>query len=71
MALKFSKDIVSKIAPSRIFNAGCLDIHNLAPIILPQFISSATLIEGDGGVGTVKIFYFNDGKFFVVYICDS
>ncbi|KAM0948495.1 putative START-like domain superfamily, Bet v I type allergen [Dioscorea sansibarensis] len=68
MALKFSKDIVSEIAPARLFNAGCLDIHNVVPVILPQFFSSASVIEGDGGVGTVKIFHFNDGKFSMVYI---
>ncbi|KAJ0980622.1 hypothetical protein J5N97_008877 [Dioscorea zingiberensis] len=61
MALKFSEDLVSKNAPERLFKAGCVDIHNVVPTVLPQIFSGASLLEGDGGVGTVKIFNFHDG----------
>ncbi|EFJ08551.1 hypothetical protein SELMODRAFT_18100, partial [Selaginella moellendorffii] len=30
------------------------DVHNLLPKIVPDFIKSYELVEGDGGVGTIR-----------------
>ncbi|XP_058083250.1 major strawberry allergen Fra a 1.08-like [Magnolia sinica] len=56
----FSFEFPSPVAPARIFKASVLDIHNLAPKIMPEVVSSACLLQGDGGVGSVKHFKFTD-----------
>ncbi|XXG84344.1 hypothetical protein AAC387_Pa10g1879 [Persea americana] len=54
----FSFEFTSPVAPSRMFKASVLDACNLAPKILPEVISSAALVHGDGGVGSVKQYKF-------------
>ncbi|XP_058076552.1 pathogenesis-related protein 1-like [Magnolia sinica] len=56
----FSFELVCSVTPARMFKASVLDLHNLAPKIMPQVVSGAGLIEGDGGVGSVKQFKFTD-----------
>ncbi|MQL99079.1 hypothetical protein Taro_031796 [Colocasia esculenta] len=56
----FTEEFTSKVAPSKLFQAGAVDSHNLIPKLMPEAVSSATLLVGDGGVGTVKLFKFTD-----------
>lgn len=51
----------SPITVERLWKSLICDSHNLMPKILPQIISSIDLLEGDGGVGTIKKFNFTDG----------
>ena len=44
----------SEVEARRIWNALVKDSHNLLPKIFPDFFSSVTLLQGDGGVGTIK-----------------
>nr|QBC17556.1 pathogenesis-related protein family 10-3.1 [Pinus monticola] len=44
----------SEVEARRIWNALVKDSHNLLPKIFPDFFSSATVLQGDGGVGTIK-----------------
>ncbi|KAG0481006.1 hypothetical protein HPP92_011574 [Vanilla planifolia] len=60
VAGSFTRESTSTIPLERIWKAGILDAHNLIPKLLPNFISSVDLVEGDGGVGTIKRFNFTD-----------
>ena len=63
----FSFEFTSPVAPSRMFKASVLDACNLAPKILPEVISSAALVHGDGGVGSVKQYKFTSGLNLTVF----
>nr|CAD1830155.1 unnamed protein product [Ananas comosus var. bracteatus] len=52
-------DIESPVAAPRLFRAALLDWHNLAPKFAPEIVVSATVIEGNGGVGSVRQFNFS------------
>ncbi|KAF9607699.1 hypothetical protein IFM89_038239 [Coptis chinensis] len=61
MALSgFTLEISSPVAARILFNAGVVDGHNLGPKIMPQVIVSTEILEGDGGVGTIKQNNFTD-----------
>ncbi|KAJ8627932.1 hypothetical protein MRB53_021239 [Persea americana] len=49
-----SNEILSPVAPSRIWKAIAKDSHNLMPKLMPDIISSIVLLEGNGGVGTIR-----------------
>ncbi|RWR75045.1 major pollen allergen Bet v 1-F/I [Cinnamomum micranthum f. kanehirae] len=49
-----SNEIKSPIAPGRLWKAMVKDSHNLMPKLLPDIISSIVILEGDGGVGTIR-----------------
>ncbi|XP_058099990.1 pathogenesis-related protein 1-like [Magnolia sinica] len=55
-----SHHMVSPLPPARLWKAIAKDPHNLMPKIMPQIISSIVVLEGDGGVGTVKQANFTD-----------
>ncbi|KAL2469579.1 MLP-like protein [Abeliophyllum distichum] len=42
-----------------------LDADNLIPKIMPQAIKSVEILEGDGGVETVKLITFGEGSQFM------
>lgn len=50
----------SPITVERLWKALISDAHNFMPKVLPQVISSIDLLEGDGGVGTIKKFNFTE-----------
>ncbi|XP_062105033.1 major allergen Pru ar 1-like [Humulus lupulus] len=54
----------SAIAPARLFKAFFLDADNLIPKVAPQAIQSVEILEGDGGVGTIKKITFGQGSQF-------
>ncbi|KAL0918531.1 hypothetical protein M5K25_010543 [Dendrobium thyrsiflorum] len=56
----FTFEEVSTVGIDRLWKAGIVDAHNLLPKLLPDFISKVELLEGDGGVGTVKKFHFSE-----------
>nr|ABK22883.1 unknown [Picea sitchensis] len=43
-----------EVEARRLWNAMVKDGHNLFPKIFPEFFSSVTFLQGDGGVGTIK-----------------
>ena len=65
MGLGYTEEIVTKVAPARIFEAGAIDMHNLAPKILPDMVAGCKILEGDGGAGTIKQIDFTEGIEFV------
>lgn len=48
-----SEDL-SEVEARRLWNALVKDGHNLLPKVFPEFFSSVTFLQGDGGVGTIK-----------------
>eukprot|EP00253_Pinus_taeda_P013540 PITA_13540 len=48
-----SEDL-TEVEARRLWNALVKDSHNLLPKIFPDFFSSITFLQGDGGVGTIK-----------------
>ena len=57
VAGSYSIETESPVEVKRLWNA-TLDTHNLLPKIAPEIISSITLLQGDGGVGTIRQLYF-------------
>ncbi|KAF9606311.1 hypothetical protein IFM89_024979 [Coptis chinensis] len=61
MALSgFTVEFTSPVSATKLFNAGIIDGHNLGPKLMPQVIESIAILEGDGGVGTIKQANFTD-----------
>jgi len=62
--IAYDIEITSSIPPAKMFKAFVLDADTLIPKILPQAIKSVEILEGDGGVGTVKLITFGEGSQF-------
>ena len=50
----FSDEVTTSISPARMWKASVLDSHNLLPKIVPQYIASIDVVEGNGGPGSTK-----------------
>ncbi|XP_044484298.1 major allergen Pru ar 1-like [Mangifera indica] len=62
--LHHNSETTTAVAPSRMFQAFILDSHNLLPKLAPQSFKNIELIEGDGGVGSIKLINFPDGSYY-------
>ncbi|KAI3469329.1 hypothetical protein Pfo_025992 [Paulownia fortunei] len=62
--ITYDQEVTSSIPPARLFKAFILDADNLIPKVLPQAFKSFEILEGDGGVGTVKLITFGEGSQF-------
>ncbi|XP_047086525.1 pathogenesis-related protein 1-like [Lolium rigidum] len=51
-------EIESPVAAHRLFRAGVMDWHTLAPKLAPQIVDSAHPVEGEGSIGSVRQFNF-------------
>ncbi|RWR76674.1 major pollen allergen Bet v 1-F/I [Cinnamomum micranthum f. kanehirae] len=49
-----SNEVMSQVAPERLWKAIVKDSPNLMPKLLPELVSSIVILEGDGGVGTIR-----------------
>ncbi|KAM0962647.1 hypothetical protein ACFX14_021770 [Malus domestica] len=58
----YETEYVFVIPPARLYNALVLDADNLIPKIAPQAIKTTEILEGDGGVGTIKKIGFGEGS---------
>nr|AAF12811.1 putative intracellular pathogenesis-related protein [Picea glauca] len=45
---------VCQVEARKLWNPMAKDSHNLLPKVLPEIFASVTLLQGDGGVGTIK-----------------
>ncbi|KAK9059120.1 hypothetical protein SSX86_021739 [Deinandra increscens subsp. villosa] len=52
-------EIASQYPAERVFKV-YNDFHNIAPKVIPQVLKSIETLEGDGGVGTIRLFTFGD-----------
>ena len=62
VAITYDIEIPSPIPAAKIFKAVVLDADTLIPKIMPQAIKNVEILEGDGGVGTVKVIHFGEGS---------
>ncbi|CAL8080344.1 unnamed protein product [Prunus armeniaca] len=58
----YADESTSVIPPPRLFKALVLEADTLIPKIAPQSVKSAEIVEGDGGVGTIKKISFGEGS---------
>ncbi|PRQ38105.1 putative START-like domain, Bet v I type allergen [Rosa chinensis] len=63
----YESEFTSVIPPARLFKAFVLDADNLIPKIAPQAVKSAEILEGDGGVGTIKKINLGEGSEYSYY----
>ncbi|XP_042047396.1 major strawberry allergen Fra a 1-2-like [Salvia splendens] len=61
---KISQEFASPVAPARAFRALILESNTLLPKLLPQFIKSVELLQGDGGVGSIEQVNFTETSHF-------
>ncbi|KAK2975065.1 hypothetical protein RJ640_022068 [Escallonia rubra] len=54
-------EVASSISAAKMFKAFVLDGDNLIPKILPAAIKGVEIVEGDGGVGSIKLITFGEG----------
>ncbi|THU57862.1 hypothetical protein C4D60_Mb03t08050 [Musa balbisiana] len=52
-------EIEFSVHASRIFKAAVLDWHSLAPKVVPEFVVSGVVLEGEGGAGSVRQLNFS------------
>ncbi|KAF7003246.1 hypothetical protein CFC21_018597 [Triticum aestivum] len=62
----WAHEIEASVAAPRLFRAGVMDWHTLAPKLAPQVVASAHPVEGEGGVGSVRQFNFTSAMPFSV-----
>ncbi|KAK6161053.1 hypothetical protein DH2020_004443 [Rehmannia glutinosa] len=60
--ITYEHEVPSSIPPARLFKSFILDADNLIPKVLPGAFKSFEILEGDGGVGTVKLITFGEGS---------
>ncbi|KAK9933880.1 hypothetical protein M0R45_021053 [Rubus argutus] len=58
----YKTEFTSVIPPPRLFKALVLDADNLIPKIAPQAVKRTEIVEGDGGVGTIKKIHLGEGS---------
>ncbi|KAL0286599.1 UNVERIFIED_CONTAM: Major allergen Pru ar 1 [Sesamum calycinum] len=61
-AITYDVEIPSSIPAAKMFKAVVLDADTLIPKIMPQAIKNVEILEGDGGVGTIKIIHFGEAS---------
>ncbi|RWR79583.1 major pollen allergen Bet v 1-F/I [Cinnamomum micranthum f. kanehirae] len=57
-----SNEVLSQVAPERLWKAIVKDSPSLMPKLLPELVSSIVILEGDGGVGTIRQSNFTSGN---------
>ncbi|KAJ7955164.1 Major allergen Mal d 1 [Quillaja saponaria] len=57
----YEHETSSVIPPARIFKAIILDADNFILKVAPQVIQKIEIIEGDGGIGSIRKVTFSDG----------
>ncbi|KAL5541888.1 hypothetical protein UlMin_009598 [Ulmus minor] len=58
----FTQEISCPIAPTRMFKALIIESNQLIPKLLPQFIASVDVIQGNGGAGTIEQVNFTEAS---------
>ncbi|KAK4425401.1 Major allergen Pru ar 1 [Sesamum alatum] len=61
-AITYDIEIPSSIPAAEMFKAVVLNADTLIPKIMPQAIKNIEVLEGDGGVGSVKLVHFGEGS---------
>uniref|UniRef100_A0A0D6QVZ4 Bet v I/Major latex protein domain-containing protein n=1 Tax=Araucaria cunninghamii TaxID=56994 RepID=A0A0D6QVZ4_ARACU len=64
-------DIESPLEAKRLWNATVKDGHNLLPKVAPEIVSGVTIVQGNGGVGTIKQVNFTPANKDFSYVKES
>ncbi|WOH07321.1 hypothetical protein DCAR_0726751 [Daucus carota subsp. sativus] len=59
---KSEVEVTSTVAAGKLYQVLCLDIDTLLPQALPGAIKSSEILQGDGGVGTIKLVHLGDAS---------
>ncbi|KAI7736024.1 hypothetical protein M8C21_003676 [Ambrosia artemisiifolia] len=59
-SVTFEIEVASQLPADKVFKVFA-DLDNLGPKLHPQYFKSIETIEGNGDVGTIKLFTFGDG----------
>ncbi|KAL5996263.1 hypothetical protein ACLOJK_026337 [Asimina triloba] len=54
----FSQEHTWVFPPARLWKASVLDASSLIPTVMPEVIASSKILEGDGGVGSIRLMNF-------------
>ncbi|KAJ9546498.1 hypothetical protein OSB04_019041 [Centaurea solstitialis] len=54
----YDMEVETKVPAGKLFQSFILDGDNLIPKVAPQAMKSVEILEGDGGVGTIKLITF-------------
>jgi hypothetical protein len=65
--MRWTLDIVSSVAAPRLFFAGVMDWHTLAPKLTPDIVASGEIVVGDGKVSSVRQLNFTKGTRIALY----
>lgn len=57
----YTEEFPCPIAPARMFRALIVEASDLIPRLLPQFIRSVELVQGNGGAGSIEQVNFTEG----------
>lgn len=57
-------EVTSSLSATKLFKVYA-DFDTLAPKVDPQTFKAISIIEGDGGVGSIKSIIFGDGKYYI------
>ncbi|XP_073309223.1 major allergen Pru ar 1-like [Primulina huaijiensis] len=60
--ITYEHEVICSIPPAKLFKALVLDGDHLIPKVLPEGFKSIKNIEGDGGVGSIKLITFGEGS---------
>ncbi|CAH2057540.1 unnamed protein product [Thlaspi arvense] len=60
--ITYETEITSSIPPAKLFKSFVLDANNLIPKVFLQAIKSVEILEGDGGLVTIKLATFSEAK---------
>jgi len=60
-ATSITQELTCPIAAARMFKALIIEANALIPKLLPQFIKSVELVQGDGGAGSIEQVNFTEG----------
>ncbi|KAF8041655.1 hypothetical protein BT93_A0297 [Corymbia citriodora subsp. variegata] len=63
-ATTISQELTCPISPARMFKALIVESNALIPKLLPQFIKSVELVQGDGGAGSIEQVNFTEASHF-------
>ncbi|XP_071694075.1 LOW QUALITY PROTEIN: major allergen Pru ar 1-like [Rutidosis leptorrhynchoides] len=60
----YDMEVETAVPAAKLYQSFILDGDTLIPKIVPQAMKSIEIVEGDGGVGTVKLITFGEGSQF-------
>ena len=61
-------EITSTVSPTRVFKGFLLDADSVIAKVAPHAINQVEILEGNGGLGTIKKVTLGEGKLIILYL---